>query len=120
MIYALQDFFFRLILSAPSYLVRLCEGVLTTQMQGEEIQAPVTQKVTKKTTTPKAPKKKRGPARPYRRLTQEVLSSRISKLEKRMTRAKHQVTETEGFLEKYKKETVYRQEEAAAGGEASQ
>jgi len=83
-------------------------------MQGEEAQVPVTQKQTKKV-APKAPKKKRGPARPYRRLTQEVLDSRISKLEKRKTRAKHQLTETEGFLEKYKKETVYRQEEKDGG-----
>jgi hypothetical protein len=94
-----------------SPLVRLCEQVWSSEMQGtEEVETQATSKPIKKS-PPKVPKKKRGPARPYRRLTAEVLHSRISKLEKRMTRAKNQVAETEGFLEKYRKETVYRKDE---------
>ena len=37
------------------------------------------------------PRPKRGPARPYRKLADDVLNSRITKLEKRIQRAGYQV-----------------------------
>ena len=81
----------------------------TPEVAQEEPQKPSTKraKVTKKETTQgiegevkkkKAPKvnkggekNKRGPARPYRKLDQGVLESRITKLQKRMNKAKAQV-----------------------------
>lgn len=60
---------------------------------------------------PKKPKsaKKRGPARPYRKLEQEKLLSRITKLQRRLERAKQQAEETGNFLQRYTKEQEYRE-----------
>ena len=53
--------------------------------------------------------KKRGPARPYRKLTQEVLDARLCKLKKRIAKASSQQVEAQGFLEKYAREQDFRQ-----------
>jgi hypothetical protein len=59
------------------------------------------------------PRPKRGPARPYRKLGQDTLDTRIAKLQKRMDRARTQAGEAEGFLVKYAREQAFRTEEAA-------
>jgi hypothetical protein len=69
----------------------------------------------KKTT----PGKKRGPARPYKRLSQDTLDSRITKLQKRMDRAQTQAAETEGFLVKYKREQAFREKDAEEAAKAA-
>lgn len=77
----------------------------------------------KKKKTPKATKtvktkkskgeRKRGPARPYRKLPQETLESRIKKLEKRIERTSAQAEEGRTFLSKYTREQAFRDAEAA-------
>jgi hypothetical protein len=55
---------------------------------------------------------KRGPARPFRKLPQEVLDGRIGKLESRIRRASTQLEEAKGYLTKYAVEREYRQRDA--------
>ena len=55
------------------------------------------------------PRPKRGPARPYRKLEQGVLDTRITKLQKRLDRAKGQMEEAETFLRKYEREKGFRE-----------
>ena len=57
---------------------------------------------------------KRGPARPFRKLPQEVLDGRIGKLESRIRRASTQLEEAKGYLTKYAVEREYRQRDAPA------
>lgn len=81
------------------------------------------EKSDKKKKTPKATKtvktkkskgeRKRGPARPYRKLPQETLVSRIKKLEKRIERTSAQAEEGRTFLSKYTREQAFRDAEAA-------
>ena len=52
--------------------------------------------------------KKRGPARPYRKLSAELLDGRIAKLQKRVARATEQLQESRGFLTKYEREKEFR------------
>jgi hypothetical protein len=65
------------------------------------------------------PSKKRGPARPYRRLAIDILDKRIAKLTKRITKAKTQLEESEGFLTKYTSEKKYRQDDPAEPADAA-
>lgn len=73
-------------------------------------------KATKATKTVKTKKskgeRKRGPARPYRKLQQEILESRIKKLEKRIERTSAQAEEGRTFLSKYTREQAFRDAEA--------
>ena len=79
---------------------------------------PIQEKKVKKAPKDKSkPTKKRGPARPYRRLATDILDKRIAKLSKRITRAKTQLEESEGFLSKYTNEKRYRQEDVDAPAE---
>ena len=57
-------------------------------------------------------KRKRGPPRPHRKLTQEVLESRISKLNKRIEKAKGHLEDAERHIDGYSKERKYREVEA--------
>jgi hypothetical protein len=57
--------------------------------------------------------RKRGPARPYRKLPQETLESRIKKLEKRIERTSAQAEEGRCFLSKYTREQGFRDTEMA-------
>ena len=57
---------------------------------------------------------KRGPARPFRKLAQEVLDGRIGKLESRIRRASTQLEEAQGYLVKYAVEREYRRRDAPA------
>ena len=68
-------------------------------------ETPKPKKAAKKTGEPRL---KRGPARPYRKLDQGVLDTRITKLQKRLDRAKGQMEEAETFLRKYEREKGFR------------
>jgi hypothetical protein len=65
----------------------------------------------KKSTLPRAPRSKRGPARPHRRLELDVINTRIAKLEKRLTRAKSQVEDASRHVEGYVRERDFRAKE---------
>ena len=58
--------------------------------------------------------RKRGPARPYRKLPQETLDLRIKKLQKRIERTSAQAEEGKAFLVKYTREHSFRESEPAA------
>lgn len=60
------------------------------------------------------PRKKRGPARPHRRLDIETIKSRIEKLEKRRQRSKEQFEDATRHVEGYQAERNFREQEAAA------
>lgn len=60
----------------------------------------------------KSPRPQRGPARPYRSLTEEVLASRTSKLTTRLEKAKKQHETTRVILTKYAHERFYRERDA--------
>lgn len=62
---------------------------------------------------PRQPRKKRGPARPHRRLDIETINSRISKLEKRRQRAKEQLEDATRHVEGYQAEREFREQETA-------
>lgn len=59
------------------------------------------------------PRKKRGPARPHRRLDIEVINTRITKLEKRRLRAKEQLEDATRHVEGYQAERDFREQETA-------
>jgi hypothetical protein len=67
---------------------------------------------------PRQPRKKRGPARPHRRLDIETINSRIAKLEKRRLRAKEQLEDATRHVEGYRAEREFRDQEAAAEAKA--
>jgi hypothetical protein len=58
------------------------------------------------------PKPKRGPARPHRRLPVDVIESRITKLQKRLERAKSQIEDAGRHVEGYLRERDFRAKEA--------
>jgi hypothetical protein len=64
--------------------------------------------------------KKRGPARPYRKLNEEVLSARILRLTTRIERVKRQHESTRILLTKYAHERFYRDKEALEAADSSQ
>jgi hypothetical protein len=61
----------------------------------------------------KGEKAKRGPARPYRKLPQDVLDLRIQKLKKRIERTTSQAEDGKNFLSKYVREQSFRESEGA-------
>ena len=68
---------------------------------------------TKTDSEPRQPRKKRGPARPHRRLDIDTINSRIAKLEKRRLRAKEQLEDATRHVEGYRAEREFRDQEAA-------
>lgn len=62
--------------------------------------------------------RKRGPARPYRKVVAEVLHTRIERLTKRIERLRRQHEGTRTLLTKYAHEKYYREREAIAQQEA--
>ena len=62
---------------------------------------------------PGAPKLKRGPARPHRRLALDVIESRITKLQKRLDRAKAQTEDASRHVEGYLREREFRAKEGS-------
>ena len=63
---------------------------------------------------PDQPKTKRGPARPHRRLAAEVIELRITKLQKRLDRAKSQIEDASRHVEGYLRERDFRAKEEKA------
>jgi hypothetical protein len=57
------------------------------------------------------PRAKRGPARPHRRLAADVIDARISKLQKRLDRAKSQIEDAGRHVEGYLREREFRAKE---------
>jgi hypothetical protein len=59
------------------------------------------------------PRAKRGPARPHRRLAADVIDSRITKLQKRLDRAKSQIEDAARHVEGYLRERDFRSKESS-------
>jgi hypothetical protein len=64
------------------------------------------------------PRKKRGPARPHRRLDIDTINLRRAKLEKRRLRAKEQLEDATRHVEGYRAEREFRDQEAAGEAKA--
>jgi hypothetical protein len=77
--------------------------------KAEKSDKPVKPKSDKEASQPRA---KRGPARPHRRLTADVIDSRINKLQKRLDRAKSQIEDAGRHVEGYLRERDFRAKEA--------
>lgn len=65
----------------------------------------------KKKKLPRSESKKRGPARPLRRVPKEVLDSRIDKLEKRLKRTTAQMEDASRHFAAYTRERDFRKAE---------
>ena len=79
----------------------------------EKSKDPTLTKATKTTKTkPTQPRIKRGPARPHRRLAVDVIDSRITKLQKRLDRARSQIDDAGRHVEGYLRERDFRAKEA--------
>lgn len=61
--------------------------------------------------------KKRGPARPYRKITDDILAQRIKRLSERLERSKKQHDSARALLTKYSHERLYRDKDAIQGEE---
>ena len=59
--------------------------------------------------------KKRGPARPYRKISDETLTGRIKRLTDRIERAKKQHESARSLITKYSHERLYRDKDAIEG-----
>ncbi len=85
------------------------------QVTPEETSTPPKSKKTKseksKPKSPTQPRIKRGPARPHRRLAVDVIDSRITKLQKRLDRAKSQIDDAARHVEGYLRERDFRAKE---------
>ena len=57
-------------------------------------------------------KKKRGPPRPHKKISNEVLQQRIQKLQKIIDKAKNQLEDASRHIDAYNKESAYRTSEA--------
>ena len=57
------------------------------------------------------PPRKRGPPRPHRKLQQEILEGRISKLSRRIDRAQGQLEDAKRHIDAYEKEVKYREQD---------
>lgn len=72
----------------------------------------------KKTKTPRAKrvrgeaKKKRGPPRPHKKISNDVLQQRVQKLQKRIDKARNQLEDASRHIDAYNKEKAYREGEA--------
>lgn len=75
---------------------------------------PKKDKPAKRTKSTTGAPRKRGPPRPHRKLTQEVLDGRIGKLRKRIDKARGQLEDAERHIEAYVKEAGYREDEKKA------
>ena len=79
-----------------------------------EIDPPAAPKLSKRSKRdPNA--KKRGPARPYKKITDETLATRIKRLTDRMERAKKQHESARNLVTKYSHERLYRDKDAIEG-----
>ena len=64
--------------------------------------------------TSKPARRPRGPPRPHRKLAQDILDGRISKLQKRIDRSNAQLEDAQRHIDGYLKESKYRQAAAPA------
>lgn len=96
------------------------ETITTTDAHGQaETDTPANPKGAKrankggKTERPKSdqPRAKRGPARPHRRLATDVIDQRITKLQKRLDRARSQIEDAARHVEGYLRERDFRAKE---------
>ena len=105
----------------PAVLVEPAEAVSTEDMEPAAKPAKPAKKAKREPEEAKRAKKEgkgepkptRGPARPYRKLSQEILDSRIQKLQKRLTRTTSQAEEAGAFLSKYVREQDFRKADLA-------
>lgn len=111
-------------------LQQLDDSISHAPSAPENVDAQIAEKPTKKAKTERVPRppktpgdksksdaqprKKRGPARPHRRLDIETITSRIEKLEKRRLRAKEQLEDATRHVEGYQAERKFREHEIAA------
>ena len=103
-------------LEIPEFVAPAVEELKETK-EGEAKEGEAKEKPKKAPRVKKDPseeKKKRGPARPHRRLTDEVLSVRIEKLKKRFDKAKGQLDEAGRHLGGYERERQLRESDGAA------
>lgn len=75
--------------------------------------APKETKRAHKRSKPSSGSKKRSPARPHRKLPQDVLDGRIGKLKKRIEKARGQLEDAERHIDAYMKESSYRESDEA-------
>ena len=80
----------------------------------EKLEKPEKTKKPSKVEANGQPKPKRGPARPHRRLATDVIDLRITKLQKRLDRAKSQIEDAGRHVEGYLRERDFRAKEAEA------
>ena len=80
----------------------------------EKLEKPEKTKKPSKVEANGQPKPKRGPARPHRRLAWDVIELRITKLQKRLDRAKSQIEDAGRHVEGYLRERDFRAKEAEA------
>ena len=91
------------------------EATLKPKKQRTEKGKPKEGKPKEKNPDPTTPKPKRGPARPHRRLAADVIDLRISKLQKRLERARSQIEDASRHVEGYLRERDFRAKEAETG-----
>lgn len=71
-------------------------------------------KQSEKPKTVKRKAAKRGHGRPFARLAQNTLESRMNKLQKRIDKSRHVLGNAEGYLQKYQREFDLRKETVVA------
>lgn len=79
--------------------------------KADKEQKPKTPKQHKAKQDASQPRAKRGPARPHRRLEADVIDARITKLQKRLDRAKSQIEDAGRHVEGYLREREFRSKE---------
>lgn len=67
---------------------------------------------TKRVTRRGEAKKKRGPPRPHKKISNDVLQQRVQKLQKRIDKARNQLEDASRHIDAYNKEKAYREGEA--------
>ena len=82
-----------------------------------EIDPPVHPKCRSKSKPP-GTLRKTGAPRPYRKITEDVLATRITKLTERLERSKKQHENTRLLLTRYAHERFYREKDAIQSGNA--
>lgn len=80
----------------------------TKKAKAEKSDKPTKSTKSKSDRDPSQPRVKRGPARPHRRLDIDIIDSRITKLQKRLDRAKCQIEDASRHVEGYLRERDFR------------
>ena len=101
-------------LEVPKSKKRAEKGEKEKADKPEKLEKPEKTKKPSKVEANGQPKPKRGPARPHRRLATDVIDLRITKLQKRLDRAKSQIEDAGRHVEGYLRERDFRAKEAEA------